>query len=295
VIWPFTRITTTIITAFKAMPPTATPDANMTEIIFPLLGGVLTALVAGPLGSLLLWRRMAYFGDSLAHASLFGVAIALMLDMPMGTMVAIVCLGVALLLSRLMRSSEHGVDTWLTIMAYTGMSLALLMTASHSEHDGHALEDYLFGNLLSLSSDSIAWMCAGLAVVALLLWRHWTGLVAAAIHEEAAAVDGWPVDWLRPLLLLLLAAVVAAGAKVMGVLLISALMVIPAAAARYLARTPGQMAIRASIIAVLCMSAAVLVGQPLHLPIAALVVLFALTALLLSWLLQRWQRRQLRA
>ncbi|MEO6698078.1 MAG: metal ABC transporter permease [Paraperlucidibaca sp.] len=266
----------------------------MTEIIFPLLGGVLTALVAGPLGSLLLWRRMAYFGDSLAHASLFGVALALMLDVPMGAMVAAVCLGVALLLSRLMRASEHGVDTWLTIMAYAGMSLALLMTAGQDEHAGHALEDYLFGNLLSLSGDSIAWMCFGLAIVALLLWRHWTGLVAAAIHEETAAVDGWPVNWLRPLLLLMLAAVVAAGAKVMGVLLISALMVIPAAAARYVARSPAQMARRASAIAVVCMAAAVLVGHPLHLPIAALVVLFALAALLMCWLLQRWQRRQLR-
>ena len=265
----------------------------MTEIIYPLLGGVLTALVAGPLGSLLLWRRMAYFGDSLAHASLFGVALALMFDLPMGTMVAAVCMGAALLLSRLMRDSEHGVDTWLTIMAYAGMSLALLMTSSHDEHGGHALEDYLFGNLLSLSSSNIIWMCLGLVVVALLLWRHWTGLVAAAIHEETAAVDGWPVHWLRPLLLLLLAAVVAAGAKVMGVLLISALMVIPAAAARYLARSPAQMARRASIIAVVCMSAAVLVGQPLHLPIAALVVLFALSFLLMSWLLHRWQRRRL--
>lgn len=273
------------------MPPTATPGANMTEILYPLFGGVLTALVAGPLGSLLLWRRMAYFGDSLAHASLFGVALALMLDLPMGAMVVAVCLGVSLLLSRLMRTSEHGVDTWLTIMAYAGMSLALLMTASHDEHAGHALEDYLFGNLLSLSSHSIWLMCAGLMVVALLLWRHWTGLVAAAIHEESAAVDGWPVHWLRPLLLLMLAAVVAAGAKVMGVLLISALMVIPAAAARYLARSPGQMAIRASVIAVLCMSAAVLVGQPLKLPIAALVVVFALATLVMAWLLQIWQRQ----
>lgn len=266
----------------------------MIELLMPLLGGMLTALVAGPLGSLLLWRRMAYFGDSLAHASLFGVALALMLDLPMGAMVATVCVVAALVLSRLMRQSEHGVDTWLTIMAYTGMSLALLMTASQDdEHSGHALEDYLFGNLLSLSADSITWMCVGLAVVALLLWRHWTGLVAAAIHEETAAIDGWPVHWLRPLLLLMLAAVVAAGAKIMGVLLISALMVIPAAAARYMARSPGQMARRASAIAVACMALAVLIGQALALPVAALVVLLALTTLLLSWLMQRWQRRRL--
>ncbi|WP_158249253.1 metal ABC transporter permease [Amnimonas aquatica] len=276
----------------------------MTDWLWPLLGGLLTAAAAGPLGSLLLWRRMAYFGDSLAHASLFGVALALMLHLPAGIMIVATCLLVALLLSRLMSLPEHGGDTWLAIMAYAGLSLSLVLTALHERghgHDdhageaahgagddhGHALEDYLFGNLLALDGDTLLAMAAGLLVVGIVLARTWPGLVAMAIHEESAQVDGWPVARLRPLLLLLLAGVVAAGAKVMGVLLISALLVIPAAAARYLARSPGQMALRASLIGMLAVAAGVGIGVPGELPVAALTVLAALLVLLAA---MGWRR-----
>ncbi len=259
----------------------------MTDWLWPLLGGLLTAAVAGPLGSLLLWRRMAYFGDSLAHASLFGVALALMLHLPVGPLVVAVCLGAALLLSRLMIMPEHGGDTWLTIMAYSGLSLALVMTAAQGGGGHHDLEDYLFGNLLSLDGSQLLLISAGLLLVALLLVRGWPGLVAMAISEETAQVDGWPVARLRPLLLLLLAGVVAAGAKVMGVLLISALLVIPAAAARYVAHSPGQMALRASLIGMLSVLAGVGVGVPAGLPPAPLVVLSGLVLLLLLMLRSR--------
>lgn len=260
----------------------------MTDWLWPLLGGLLTAAVAGPLGSLLLWRRMAYFGDSLAHASLFGVALALLLHLPVGPLVVAVCLGTALLLSRLMTLPEHGGDTWLTIMAYSGLSLALVLTAAHGDDGhGHALEDYLFGNLLSLDGAQLLLMTGGLLLVLVLLLRCWAGLVAMAISEETAEVDGWPVARLRPLLLLLLAGVVAAGAKVMGVLLISALLVIPAAAARYIARSPGQMARRASIIGMLSVAGGVAIGVPASLPLAPLVVLSGLTMLLVLMLRKR--------
>ena len=206
----------------------------MTELLWPLLGGLMTAALAGPLGALLLWRRMAYFGDSLAHASLLGVALALLLELPSGPWVVAVCLAVALLLSRLMQSQAHGIDTWLTIMAYSGLSLALLLTAVHGDDGhghGHDLEAYLFGDLMALTASQCGWTALGLAGVAAVLWRIWPALLAMAVDEETAAVDGWPVQRLRPVMLLLLAGVVAAGAKLMGVLLISALLVMPAAAA----------------------------------------------------------------
>ncbi|MEL0028878.1 MAG: iron chelate uptake ABC transporter family permease subunit [Perlucidibaca sp.] len=163
-----------------------------------------------------------------------------------------------------------------------------MLTAAHGDDGhGHALEDYLFGNLLSLGGGNLLLMSAGLVLVALLLVRCWPGLLAMAINEETAQVDGWPVKRLRPLMLMLLAGVVAAGAKVMGVLLISALLVIPAAAARYIARSPGQMAARASIIGMLSVSAGVAIGRPTALPLAPLVVLSGLCMLLLLLLRSR--------
>lgn len=257
----------------------------MTDWLWPLLGGLLTAAAAGPLGALLLWRRMAYFGDSLAHASLFGVALALLLDLPMGASVVAVCLLAALLLSRLMTLPGHGADTWLTIMAYGGLSLALVMTAAQGG-DAHVLEDYLFGNLLSLDAGQLGLMAAGLAAVGLLLWRLWPALVAMAIDEETAAVDGWPVRRLRPVLMLMLALVVAAGAKVMGVLLISALLVIPAAAARLVSRHPDQMARRAALFGMLAVLAGLGVGATTGWPVPALTVLAGLLLLGLTGLLR---------
>ena len=230
----------------------------MTDWLWPLLGGLLTAAAAGPLGSLLLWRRMAYFGDSLAHASLLGVAVA------------------------------HGADTWLAIMAYAGLSLALVLTAALGDDGhGHSLEDYLFGNLLNLTGTQLLATSGGLMLVMLVLARYWSGLVALAIHEDTAQVDGWPVQRLRPLLMLLLAGVVAAGAKIMGVLLISALLVIPAAAARFIARSPGEMALRASAIGMFSVAVGVGIGLPAQLPLAPMIVLGSLSALLALML---WQR-----
>lgn len=262
----------------------------MTELLWPLLGGLMTAALAGPLGALLLWRRMAYFGDSLAHASLLGVALALLLELPSGPWVVAVCLSVALLLSRLMQSQAHGIDTWLTIMAYSGLSLALLLTAVHGNDGhghGHDLEAYLFGDLMALTASQCGWTALGLAGVAAVLWRIWPALLAMAVDEETAAVDGWPVQRLRPVMLLLLAGVVAAGAKLMGVLLISALLVMPAAAARLASRTPGGMALGASLIAML----AVLAGWTSHVwlatPPAPVIVLSALAVLLALMLRQR--------
>lgn len=269
-----------------AMPRAVAKAANMTDWLWPLMGGLLTATLAGPLGSLLLWRRMAYFGDSLAHASLLGIALAVLLDQPMGLWVALSCLGTGLLLSRLMTLPEHGADTWLAILAYSGLSLALLISAWQGS-DGHALEDYLFGDLQTLDGATLKVMLPGLLLIALLLWRSWPGLVALAVDEEMAQVDGWPVRRLRPLLMLMLAGVVAAGAKVMGVLLISALLVVPAAAARYVARTPGQMALRASLIGQIAVLAGCGLGLPAALPVAPLIVLSALGLL---FALMAWQR-----
>lgn len=263
----------------------------MTELWMPLLAGLLTAAVAGPLGSLLLWRRMAYFGDSLAHASLFGVALALLWHLPVGPVVVVFSLGLAWLLGSLLDREEHGADTWLAITAYSGLSLALLLSAvSHGDGHGHELEAYLFGEISQIDTSTLLLLTVGLVAVGLALLRFWPAWLAMAVHEESAQIDGWAVKPLRRLLLLLLAAVVALGAKVMGVLLISALLVMPAAAARYLATHPSEMAIKASLLGSVAVISGTLVGIPSALPVAPLVVVFCLAGLCFSVVWQRLKR-----
>lgn len=254
----------------------------MSLMMWPILGSLALAVVAGPLGALLLWRRMAYFGDSLAHASLFGVSLALMTHLPMAPLVIMLCLLMALVLSRLMESSQHGNDTWLAIMAYGGLSLAMLTNAALTgDSHAHGLEDYLFGDLNEVTAPAALTVMVGAVVVLVVLKRTWRGLVLQSIDEELAALAGWPVKRLRTGLLLMLAVVVAAGAKLMGVLLISALLVIPAAAARFGAHSPNAMALQGTVIALLSVSLGLTASTVTGWPGAPWVVISALALLLL--------------
>ncbi len=227
----------------------------MLELFWPaLLGGLAVALAAGPLGSFLVWRRLAYFGDSLAHTALLGVGLALVFQLPMLPMVAIICVTVAALLSLLLARPDLASDTLLAILAYGFLSAGLLVVAVSGDVRVDLMA-YLFGDLLSLMPADLPGLLAGVALVlGLLLWQ-WPALLAAAVHEELAAVEGRPVARLRLLLLVLMALAIAGAMKVVGVLLVTALLIIPAAAARRLARSPEQMAALASVIGMAAVAA----------------------------------------
>lgn len=251
------------------------------ELFWPALaGGLLVALLAGPLGSLLVWRRLAWFGDSLAHAALLGIGLSLLFSIPGSLGIAAVCLLVAALLAFLLRHPELASDTLLTILSTTSLSLGLIaISLSEVRVD---LMAYLFGDLLSMEASDLPWLLAASTLVLGLLGWQWRSLVQAAINEEMAAVDGVPVQRLRLLLLVLLALVVTAAMKVVGVLLITALLVIPAAAARHLARTPEQMAVLASLAGMLAVCAGLGSSLQWDLPLGPAIVVAAAALFLLS-------------
>lgn len=245
------------------------------DLFWPALaGGLLTALVCGPLGSLLVWRRLAYFGDSLSHAALLGVGLSLLLSIPGWIGIITVCLTMALLLGLLMKRPELASDTLLTILATSSLSLGLIVT---SFVDGLRVDlmAYLFGDLLALAPADLPPLLLGaIGIVGVVIWQ-WRGLVASSISEELAAVDGVPVARLRLLLLILLALVVTAAMKVVGVLLITALLVIPAAVARRLARTPEQMALGASLVGAVAVMAGLGGSLQWNLPLGPAIVVAA--------------------
>ena len=260
---------------------------SMFELFWPALaGGILTALVCGPLGSLLVWRRLAYFGDSLSHAALLGVGLSLLLSIPGWIGIVTVCLAMAVLLSLLMKRPELASDTLLTILATSALSLGLIVT---SFVDGLRVDlmAYLFGDLLALApSDLPPLLIGAVGILGVVVWQ-WRGLVSSSINEELAAVDGIPVARLRLLLLILLALVVTAAMKVVGVLLITALLVIPAAVARRLARTPEQMAIAASGIGALAVLAGLGGSLQWNLPLGPAIVVAAAGMFAVASLLAR--------
>ncbi len=223
-------------------------------LLHALLAGLALALVAGPLGSFVVWRRMAYFGDTLSHAALFGVAIGLLLDISPTLAVTVGCLLLALLLVTLQQRQPLASDTLLGILAHSTLSLGLV-TLSFMPEVRIDLMSYLFGDLLAVSREDLYWIVAGSALVLLILVPLWRPLLAITVHEELARVEGLPVAAIRLALMLLIALVIAVAMKIVGVLLITSLLIIPAAAAQRHARTPEQMAIGASLLGMLAVAA----------------------------------------
>lgn len=210
------------------------------------LAGVGVAIAAAPLGCFVVWRRMAYFGDATAHAAILGVALALALEMSIfaGTMAValIMALTVTLLTGR-----GYAMDTLLGVLAHSALAFGLV-AVSFLSGIRIDLMAYLFGDILAVSRTDLLVIWGGAAlVVALIVWR-WSALLTSTLNEELAYASGLNPKREQLILTVALAITVAVAIKVVGVLLISALLIIPAAAARGLARTPEAMAVIAGVI-----------------------------------------------
>ncbi|MEZ5590159.1 MAG: zinc ABC transporter permease subunit ZnuB [Gammaproteobacteria bacterium] len=215
-----------------------------------LAGGMGLALLTGPLGSFIVWRRMAYFGDTLAHSGLLGVGLGIMLGIDPTLGVVMVCITIALCLVVLQRQRRLASDTLLGIMSHTALSLGLVALA-FMQTVRVDLISYLFGDILAISSTEVYWIWGGGVVVLLWLALLWRPLLALTVHEELAQVEGVPVFAVRLMFMLLMAVVIALAMKIVGILLITSLLIIPAATARRFAHNPESMAILASIVGML--------------------------------------------
>jgi zinc transport system permease protein len=215
-------------------------------VVRALLGGFGVAVIAGPLGVFVVWRRMAYFGDTLAHAALLGVALGFLFGIDLNVGVVAVGISVALLLAVLQRGRHLGSDTLLGILSHGALALGLVAVA-FVETARLDLMSYLFGDILAVTGTDIAWVFGGGLVVLAVLVFLWRPLLAITVHEELALVEGVPVAAVRLAYMILLAVVVALAMKVVGILLVTSLLIIPAAAARRLACTPEAMAVLAAV------------------------------------------------
>lgn len=251
-------------------------------LIRAALAGVGLSLATGPLGSFVVWRRMAYFGDATAHAAILGVALALATDLPVTFGTLAVALAMAVTVSTL-AARGWAMDTTLGVLAHSALAIGLV-AVSFVPGARTDLSAYLFGDILAVSRADLGFIWGGAAVVvALLAWR-WQALLTATLNEDLAHASGLHPARERLVLTLALAVVVAVAIKVVGALLIAALLIIPAAAARGLARTPEAMALIATLIG----AASSVLGLQLSLwqdtpagpsIIAAAAVLFALAAI----------------
>ena len=258
-----------------------------------VIGGVGVALIAGPLGCFIIWRRLAYFGDTLSHSALLGVALALLLELNITVTVFIISVGVAVLLLLLQRQARLSSDALLGLLAHATLAVGLVVLAFMTWVRVD-LMGFLFGDILAINRTDIIVIWGGGLAVLVALVVMWKTLFAATVSYEIAVAEGLNPDRANFFFMVLMAAVIAISMKVVGVLLITALLIIPAASARRFATTPEKMALTASIIG----AGSVWIGLEGSLkwdtPAGPSIVVAALIAFVASVLPFRWLTRQLK-
>ncbi|WP_261640435.1 zinc ABC transporter permease subunit ZnuB [Erwinia mallotivora] len=254
----------------------------MIELLLPgWLAGFLLTLAAGPLGSFVVWRRMSYFGDTLAHASLLGVAFGLLLNINPFYAVIAVTLLLSLLLVWLERRPQLAIDTLLGILAHSALSLGLVVVSLMSGVRVDLMA-YLFGDLLSVTPSDLWVIGTGVALVLAVLAINWRSLLAMTISPDLAQVDGVNLSRARMVLMLITALTIGVAMKFVGALIITSLLIIPAATARRFARSPEQMAGFAVLVGMVSVTAGLAFSASYDTPAGPSVVLAAALLFVLS-------------
>jgi zinc transport system permease protein len=239
-----------------------------------LLAGIGIALVAGPVGSFIVWRRMAYFGESLAHAALLGVALGLFFGVDVKLGVIASGLVMAGLLVALRTQRMFATDTVIGILSHGALALGLI-TASFMTWVRIDLLGLLFGDILTVTTADLLWVwVGGAAALALMAWL-WRGLLAITVHEELARAEGVPARLVEAGFMVLIAFIIATAMKIAGILLITALLIIPAAAARRLATSPEAMAAMAAAVGVIAVVAGLAFSATFDTPSGPSIVVMA--------------------
>lgn len=206
-----------------------------------LIAGIGVTFASAPLGALMIWRKMAYFGDTLAHAALLGVVISFLCEFTQPLVgVALVSVLIALLLLYAQDKTPLPSDSLLGLLSHVTLALGLVIISLFPSFRS-AIFGYLFGDILAVNLNDIALIYGSSAVILLILSHHWQALLAMTVHEDLAAVEGVNIGRQRVLFVLMLALLIAMAMKVLGVLLITAMLIVPAAGARAFARTPEGM------------------------------------------------------
>ena len=246
-----------------------------------MLAGIGLALVTGPTGCFIVWRRLAYFGETIAHSALLGVAIAILIDLHLAVGVFAVASAIVLAMFYLERRDSLPSDTLLGLFSHGGLAVGVVLLSflPNMRLDLHAL---LFGDILAVSRLDLAviWL-GGMAGLAVLGWI-WRPLLAATVSTDLAAVAGMRPDRARLIFGILLAAVIAAAIKIVGVLLIVALLIVPAATVRRFASSPEGMAVGAATMGVAAVAGGLLASARIDTPSGPSIVVAALVLFIVT-------------
>ncbi len=250
-------------------------------LVRAFLAGAGLALVTGVLGVFVVWRRMAYFGDTVAHAGLLGVVLGYVASLDLNLAVLAVAAVVSIGMQVLARTRSWSSDTLLGILSHGSLALGLVIL-SLIESVRVDLMALLFGDILAVSESDLYWVWIGGGAVLVGVAWCWGALLSATVHPELARVEGVRVGLVETLLMLMIATVIAIAMNIVGILLITALLVIPAATARRFSGGPEQMAALAMAIGVVAVALGLAGSWRWDTPAGPSIVVAALALFLVS-------------
>ncbi len=259
----------------------------MLELVFKgLVAGLSLAAVSGPLGCFVVWRRMSYFGDTMAHSALLGITLGLLFSVDLTLAIIAVSVIVASLLTVLMKSRQLASDTLLGILAHSSLALGL-MTLSFMPDVRVDLNGFLFGDLLAVSTNDVFWSLGAAFFVLIVMLTFWQKMLMVTVDEDLAQVEGIPVDRIKFVLLLVLSVFIAVAIKIVGVLLITSMLIIPAASARRIANTPESMAVSAAVLGAVSVILGYVVSFHLDTPVGPSIVSCGFFLFILIYVLKK--------
>ena len=211
-------------------------------LVRALIAGIGLAVVAGPLGCFVVWRRLSFFGDTLAHSALLGVLLSITFNINVSITIFAVSSLVALLLLKLQKSTNLAGDSLLGLISHSSLAIGLVILGflSFIRFD---IMGVLFGDILSVNTNDILAVWIGGGLILIVLWYIWKPLFASTVNFELAEAEGMRPERVNAIFTILLAALIAISIKMVGVLLITGLLIIPTAMARNLSNNPKQMVI----------------------------------------------------
>ena len=249
-------------------------------IIRGILAGIAVALISGLVGCFVVWRRMSYYGESIAHSSLLGVGLGILMGIGINLGVIFTCLLFGILFLWLQQSKVLSSDTLLGVLAHLALSVGVIVISMNRvKIDIHS---FLFGDILTVTQNDLWGMYLAVLVVVIIICLNWSSLLLVTIDEDLAKAEGVTPLFINLLLTSILTIVVAVSIQIIGLLLITSMLIIPAAASRRLVNSPETMAVVATVIGILSVIIGIFLSVEIDAPSGPSIVVVSAVLFFLS-------------
>ncbi|MDB0048749.1 metal ABC transporter permease [Pseudomonadota bacterium] len=249
-------------------------------IIRGILAGIAVALISGLVGCFVVWRRMSYYGESIAHSSLLGVGLGILMGIGINPGVIFTCLLFGILFLWLQQSKVLSSDTLLGVLSHLALSVGVIVISMNRvKIDIHS---FLFGDILTVTQNDLWGMYLAVLVVVIIICLNWSSLLLVTIDEDLAKAEGVNPLFINLLLTSILTIVVAVSIQIIGLLLITSMLIIPAAASRRLVNSPETMAVVATVIGILSVIIGIFLSVEIDAPSGPSIVVVSAVLFFLS-------------